>query len=75
MHLESQVSQRIAIPSLDGTEDVIIHFAAGETIHTESSYKFTAATMSSQLAEARFAPEEVWTDAESLFCLTLAEAV
>jgi L-histidine Nalpha-methyltransferase len=75
MHLESQVSQRIAIPSFDGAEDVIIHFAARETIHTENSYKFTAATMSSQLTEARFAPEKIWTDAESLFCLTLAEAV
>jgi L-histidine Nalpha-methyltransferase len=74
MHLESQVSQRVVIPSLDGVEDVIIHFAAGETIHTENSYKFTAAMMSSQLTETRFVPEKVWTDAECLFSLTLAEA-
>lgn len=75
MHLESQVSQRIVIPALNGAEDVIIHFAAGETIHTESSYKFTPAMMSSQLTEARFVPEKVWNDPESLFSLTLAEAL
>jgi hypothetical protein len=30
--------------------------------------------MSSQLMEARFIPEKVWNDPESLFSLTLAEA-
>jgi L-histidine Nalpha-methyltransferase len=74
MHLESQVAQRIAIPCQEGRADLVIHFAAGETIHTENSYKFTAAMMSSQLMEARFAPERVWNDPESLFSLTLAEA-
>jgi L-histidine Nalpha-methyltransferase len=74
MHLESQVSQRIVIPGLEGGSDVMVHFAAGETIHTENSYKFTAAMMCSQLTDARFAPEKVWTDAKSLYSLTLAEA-
>jgi dimethylhistidine N-methyltransferase len=74
MHLESQVAQRIAIPCQEGRADLVIHFAAGETIHTENSYKFTAAMISSQLMEARFAPERVWNDPESLFSLTLAEA-
>jgi len=32
---------------------VIIHFAACNTPHSKNSYKFTAATMSSQLTEAR----------------------
>lgn len=74
MHLESQVEQRIAVPCRKEGADVVIQFAAGETIHTENSYKFTTATMSSQLMEARFALEKVWNDSESLYSLTLAEA-
>ena len=74
MHLESQVTQRIVLPGSEGGDDVIFHFAAGETIHTENSYKFTTAMMASQLTHARFAPEKVWTDSKSLYSLTLAEA-
>lgn len=74
MHLESQVEQRIAVPCRKEGADVVIQFADGETIHTENSYKFTTATMSSQLMEARFALEKVWNDSESLYSLTLAEA-
>jgi uncharacterized SAM-dependent methyltransferase len=54
MHLESQLSQHVNITGFDGGADVTVHFAAGETIHTENSYKFTTSTLSAQLVEAGF---------------------
>jgi uncharacterized SAM-dependent methyltransferase len=45
---------------------------AFETIHTESSYKFTRKTLEALLDNARFTIEETWTDARQWYSLTLA---
>jgi dimethylhistidine N-methyltransferase len=68
LYLESTVAQRVAIPALGAT----VPFAAGERIHTESSYKLTEARLGRILARAGFAPEATWTDERRWFGLTLA---
>jgi uncharacterized SAM-dependent methyltransferase len=43
------------------------HFSAGETIHTENSYKYTVAEFHALAAQAGFSPLRVWTDPAGLF--------
>jgi L-histidine Nalpha-methyltransferase len=68
MHLESKCAQRVAIPAarLD------LHFAAGETIHTKDSYKFTSETIRDLLGGAGFEVQQTWTDGSGWYALTLA---
>lgn len=61
MHLVSRRPQQIRI------EDRVFRFAAGETIHTENSYKYTAVEFQALARRAGFAPARVWTDAAGLF--------
>ncbi|MEJ2452368.1 MAG: L-histidine N(alpha)-methyltransferase, partial [Gammaproteobacteria bacterium] len=42
-------------------------FAAGESIHTESSYKYTIAEFQQLASLGGFLPISVWTDAEEYF--------
>lgn len=56
MHLEARTSLTVRWP---GGER---HFARGERIHTEDSYKYTPESFSDVLAQAGFATEAVWTD-------------
>ncbi|MFL6797373.1 MAG: L-histidine N(alpha)-methyltransferase [Xanthobacteraceae bacterium] len=58
MHLRSTVAQDV---SLAGR---VIHFAAGETIHTENSYKYTLASFAALARAAGWKPAAVWTDKE-----------
>jgi dimethylhistidine N-methyltransferase len=44
-------------------------FAAGETIHTENSYKYSVAEFQALAQQAGFRAETVWTDARGLFAL------
>ncbi len=70
MHLESLREQTVLIRSL-GLE---ASFAAGETIHTESSYKFETKQIE-QLAEATgFSLRRVWTDGQRRFASYLLVA-
>jgi dimethylhistidine N-methyltransferase len=69
MHLESLAAQTITVAGERFT------FAAGETIHTENSYKFTAASVGALLDAAGFAREEIFTDPQQTFAVTLARAV
>jgi len=69
MHLESLAPQTVLIAGER------IGFAAGETIHTENSYKFTAAALAALFASANFVPARTWHDADCRFAVTLAEAV
>jgi uncharacterized SAM-dependent methyltransferase len=46
-------------------------FAAGETIHTENSYKYSVADFQAVARRAGFLPEEVWTDPADLFSVHL----
>jgi dimethylhistidine N-methyltransferase len=56
MHLESTRDQWVDIPDAQ----VSIQFAAFETIHTESSYKFTRKSLAALLDDAGFTIEQTW---------------
>jgi dimethylhistidine N-methyltransferase len=71
MHLESRRDQTVAIAGL-GIE---VPFAAGETIHTESSYKFDREQIAALAADTGFAVRQAWTDSEGRFASNLLVAV
>ena len=75
MHLEATVAQTVHLPADEQASPLKLEFEAGETIHTESSYKFTNASVASLLGGAGFAVRRVWHDLDELFAVTLAEAV
>jgi dimethylhistidine N-methyltransferase len=70
MHLVSQGRQRVRVNSA-GVDFVI---EAGESIWTESSYKYTPAGIIVALERAGFGLVEQWTDGTEGFALTLVEA-
>ena len=72
MHLESRIAQRVWLNrlDLDGLE-LAVDFAAGETIHTENSYKYRPGQPEAMLAAAGFTPVETWTDAQGWFAVCL----
>ena len=70
MHLESRMSQRVNVDALDLT----IEFAAGETIHTENSYKYRPGQAEALLAKTGFRAEATWTDARGWFAVCLGRA-
>ncbi len=49
-------------------------FAAGERIHTENSYKWTAADFEALLRQAGFSRLQRWSDGQGWFGLFLAAA-
>jgi uncharacterized SAM-dependent methyltransferase len=55
--------------------DVEISFGAGDSIWTESSYKYTPDGVIRQLDDAGFETLEQWIDAEGAFALSLAQAI
>ncbi len=63
MHLESRRAQRLRI------EERVFGFAAGETIHTENSYKYSVAEFQALARRAGYQPHRVWTDPQELFSL------
>jgi L-histidine N-alpha-methyltransferase len=67
MHLESTRDQTVEIPAAQ----VSLDFAALETIHTESSYKFTQRTLRALLDDSGFTIEHTWTDPLEWYTLTL----
>jgi uncharacterized SAM-dependent methyltransferase len=70
MHLVSARRQRAVIPSAH----VDLTMNEGETIWTESSYKYEPDELMALLARAGFRPIERWMAAEERFLLTLARA-
>jgi len=68
MHLVSTRRQRVRIPAID----LDITFEDGETIWTESSYKYRVGEIASMLTRAGFRMAGQW--AEDGFALTLGEA-
>jgi L-histidine Nalpha-methyltransferase len=72
MHLESLRRQCVHIPANSAGPALTLHFASGETIHTENSYKFTPAALSSLLNDSGFTPAHRFTDPAQLFAVTLA---
>lgn len=67
MHLVSTKHQRVRIGALGRTVDL----QAGESIHTESSYKFTPADVDGLAGSAGFALEARFVDRDHLFSLNL----
>ena len=69
MHLVSLKNQRITVPAaaLDFT------IGEGESIWTESSYKYQPAGLVAALERAGFTLADQWVDGESGFALTLVE--
>jgi len=71
MHLVSRGAQRVRIGALD----LKIGFAAGESIHTENSYKYRPGQAEALLADAGFRAERTWTDARGWFAVCLGRAM
>lgn len=63
MHLESLAPQTVRVAGRP------FRFAAGETIHTENSYKYSVGGFRRLAARAGWRTERSWTDADSLFSL------
>ena len=61
MHLESLVDQRVTVDDHD------IDFEAGETIHTESSYKYDEQRLEALVEGSGFCIEELYTDEKDWF--------
>ncbi len=58
MHLASTRRQKVKV---NGTA---VNFRAGETIHTENSYKYTLASFSALAQGSGWSPLEVWSDGQ-----------
>ena len=65
MHLVSRESQRVTVA------DRRFDFAAGETIHTENSYKYTVGEFHALAARAGWSVEAWWRDRNALFSIHL----
>ena len=65
MHLVSRLRQRVSI----GPE--VIEFAEGDSVHTESSYKYTVEGFQQLARDAGWQPRAVWIDAQKRFSMHL----
>lgn len=68
MHLVSMQAQTVHVGGRS------FHFRMGESIHTESSHKFTVEQLQTMARGAGFTPKAVFTDAEKLFSVHVWEA-
>lgn len=68
MHLVSRCNQTIRI------REQVFPIADGESIHTESSYKYTVGQFHDLAADAGFDAERVWWDDHHLFSIHLLRA-
>ena len=71
MHLKSRWRQRITIRDAD----LAFVMEAGETIWTESSYKYRPPEIATMLARADLGVRAQWIDPVDRFALTLADAI
>jgi len=67
MHLRSRMAQQVTI----GQTAQTIHFAAGETIHTENSYKYSVEDIRALGRRAHLALSRTWFDRQHYFLLGL----
>jgi len=63
MHLESACDQEVRVG------DEVVSFTAGETIHTENSYKYSPDEFAQLASGAGFELETLWTDDDRKFSL------
>ncbi len=68
MHLASRVRQRVKVCGRT------VDFRAGETIHTESSYKYTIESFGALARGSGWTPVKVWTDAADYFSVQALRA-
>jgi dimethylhistidine N-methyltransferase len=68
MHLVSRRAQTVHVAGRR------LRFAAGESIHTENSYKHTQGAFASLAARSGWRRDALWTDAGNLFSLHLLTA-
>lgn len=68
MWLRSRTAHRVTLAELD----VVVDFAAGEEMRTETSAKFRPDAIVAELAGAGLVPIGTWTDPDADFALTLA---
>lgn len=61
MHLVSLVAQDVHLLGQ------VLHFAVGETIHTENSHKYTPELLESTARQQGWLVHQFWTDADGLF--------
>jgi L-histidine Nalpha-methyltransferase len=66
-HLVSRTAQSVKINALN----LAVEFAAGETIHTENSYKYDLPQLAALARETGFRAEEVWLDGGERFSCSL----
>jgi L-histidine Nalpha-methyltransferase len=71
MHLVSTRSQQVRVPAAS----IDVTFTPGETIWTESSYKYEPDHIVSMLERTGFGPVGQWVDDDARFALTLVEAI
>jgi len=63
MHLVSKIPQLIKVNA------TIFRFKEGESIHTESSYKYNVDEFAELCAKAKFNLKSTWKDSQNLFCV------
>jgi L-histidine N-alpha-methyltransferase len=63
MHLVSRVDQVVTIPGAD----LVVRFAAGESIHTENSHKYQPDGLGDLARRSGFIEEASWTDPKGWF--------
>lgn len=67
MHLESRTHQRVPVERIGGAA----WFAAGETIHTESAYKYSPEEIEDLAAKAGLMVRHAWLDVPRRFTIVL----
>jgi dimethylhistidine N-methyltransferase len=68
MHLVSREEQQVSLP-----EGGTVYFDEGETIHTESCYKYTLQEFVDLAAAAGYLSKRVWSDARNWFSVQFFE--
>ena len=71
MHLESLCAQIVSIPGADCR----VRFAEGESIWTESSYKYETDGIAALAAAAGFDRRQQWVDADARFVVAAFDAI
>jgi uncharacterized SAM-dependent methyltransferase len=71
MHLESRRAQTVAVQA----SEIEVSFEPGETIHTESSYKFDLDQVRALAADTGFELRRSWTDSQGRFASNLLVAI
>ena len=68
MHLVSLAEQKVHVAG------AVVHFGLGETIWTESSYKYDEGGLDELVSSAGFRIARRWTDERALFWVLFLEA-